>query len=121
MKLPFLQSIRDLRVAAGMSQRELGHLAGIDQSLVSKIEGGGKNAEAATLQSIAAALDAEFVLVPRRVLAHVRQLIEEHVESADRAAAPAYHGSDMADDLFIPDDVDDDDEVPAPRSGGFRP
>ena len=50
------QAVLSARVKAGLSQKELSELTGIDQSDISKIERGVANPSVATLEMIAAAL-----------------------------------------------------------------
>jgi len=50
------ERIRRLRLAAGLSQRELARLAGVSQSLIAKIEGGKVNPRVETLERIMRAL-----------------------------------------------------------------
>ena len=50
------QAVLSARVKAGLSQKELSELTGIDQSDISKIERGVANPSVATLERIAAAL-----------------------------------------------------------------
>lgn len=48
--------IKDLRTAAGLSQRQFGEAAGLSQSYVYLLEGGGPNISVTVLESIARAL-----------------------------------------------------------------
>ncbi|AEM38032.1 transcriptional regulator, XRE family [Pyrolobus fumarii 1A] len=52
------EEIRRLRLAAGLSQRELARLAGVSQSLIAKIEAGKVNPRVETLKKILDALEA---------------------------------------------------------------
>jgi transcriptional regulator with XRE-family HTH domain len=110
----FLQAIKRLRKAKGLTQGQLAEIADIDQARISKIEAGTANVEAATLTAIASALDVEVVLVPRRVLGPVQTLIENHLKQTTRAE-PARPVPSVRDDLLIPDDIDDDEPNMEPR------
>lgn len=111
MLLNFLRSIRTLRKAAGITQKEFGTLIGMNQAHVSRLESGNHNPEAATLQAVAEALEAEIVFVPRRVLGKVNAIIDEHVKPRSGPVRP-YEGTVM-EDLFIPDgDGEDDGNTP---------
>jgi len=55
-----------------LSQAALADLAGTEQATISLIESGTANVELATLRSICAALDAEVVVIPRKVTGSVR-------------------------------------------------
>jgi transcriptional regulator with XRE-family HTH domain len=110
----FLQAIRKLRKARGLTQGQLAEITDIDQARISKIESGTTNAEASTLASIASALDVEIVLVPRRVLGPVQTLIDNHLKQSTRAE-PARAVTSVRDDLLIPDDIDDDEPNMGPR------
>jgi transcriptional regulator with XRE-family HTH domain len=67
-------TLKDARVAAGISQRELAERAGLGQNRLASIETGGVDLRASTLVQLARALDLELVLVPRRVLPAVQVL-----------------------------------------------
>jgi transcriptional regulator with XRE-family HTH domain len=68
------QTLRDARIARGLSQRELAERAGLGQSRLALIEGGGVDLRTSTLVQLARALDLELVLAPRRVLPAVQSL-----------------------------------------------
>lgn len=110
----FLQAIKKLRKARGLTQGQLADIAGIDQARISKIEAGTANIEASTLTSLASALDVEIVLVPRRVLTPVQNMIESHLNQSNRAE-PARLVTSVRDELLIPDDIDDDEPGMGPR------
>lgn len=112
MLLNFLRSIRTLRKAAGITQTDFGTLIGTNQAYVSKLESGNHNPEAATLQAVAEALEAEIVLVPRRVLGQVNAIIDDHLKPGTAPTRP-YEGTNL-EDLFIPDGGDDGDEDNTP-------
>jgi transcriptional regulator with XRE-family HTH domain len=110
----FLQAIKKLRKARELTQGQLAEIAGIDQGKISKIEAGAANIEASTLTAIASALDVEIVLVPRRILVPVQNMIESHLNQA-KTAPTARPVQSVRDDLFIPDDIDDDEPNMGPR------
>lgn len=110
----FLQAIKGLRKAKGLTQGQLADIAGIDQARVSKIEAGTANAEASTLAAIASALDVEIIMVPRRVLGPVQNLIENHLNQSKNAET-AKPVKSVRDELFIPDDIDDEEPTMGPR------
>jgi transcriptional regulator with XRE-family HTH domain len=70
------QTLRDARIARGLSQRELAERAGLGQSRLALIEAGGVDLRTSTLVQLARALDLELVLAPRRVLPAVQSLTE---------------------------------------------
>lgn len=112
--MKFLTAVKQLRKAKGLTQGELASLAGIDQAKVSKIEAGLANVEASTLVSIASALDVEVLLVPRRVIGPVRDLIEQQLTNA-RLAEPHEPVASIIDDIFIPDEIEEDTMQTGPR------
>lgn len=57
------QAVLSARAKAGLSQKELSELTGIDQSDISKIERGVANPSVATLERIAAALGGHLTIV----------------------------------------------------------
>ncbi|MCV9964214.1 helix-turn-helix transcriptional regulator [Pararhizobium sp. BT-229] len=116
MLLNFLRSIRTLRQSAGITQKEFATLIGTNQAAVSRLESGSHNPAASTLQAVAAALDAEIVFVPRRVLGRVSAIIADHVNPKTSPARP-YEGT-AVEELFIPDGDDRDDGSDTPTSGG---
>jgi transcriptional regulator with XRE-family HTH domain len=59
--------IKDLRVANGLSQRELAHRAGTSQAAIARIENGGEDVTWTRLSSILAAMGEEPVLGRRRL------------------------------------------------------
>jgi transcriptional regulator with XRE-family HTH domain len=70
------QTLRDARIARGLSQRELAERAGLGQSRLALIEAGGVDLRTSTLVQLARALDLELVLAPHRVLPAVQSLTE---------------------------------------------
>ena len=94
---------RPLREALEMSQAKLADLAGISQGKISVIEAGRANPETATLNAICAALDAELILVPRRISGDVRAMVDRHL---DRPASAGGRVMSVRDEVFIPDGDD---------------
>jgi transcriptional regulator with XRE-family HTH domain len=70
------QTLRDARIARGLSQRELAEQAGLGQNRLATIESGRVDLRASTLVQLARALGLELVLTPRRVLPAVQSLTE---------------------------------------------
>jgi transcriptional regulator with XRE-family HTH domain len=100
------QTLRDVRKAKKLSQASLADLAGTKQSTVSALENGTANVELSTLRSICAALDAEIVVVPRRVSGTVDGVIQQHLHRDQTSSHQPVKS--VRDELFIPDDDDDD-------------
>lgn len=61
----FMERLRSVREQRGLTQRELGRLAGVPQSHISKIESGAVDLRLSSLLAIAAVLDLELVLSDR--------------------------------------------------------
>ncbi|MBY5710089.1 helix-turn-helix transcriptional regulator [Rhizobium leguminosarum] len=95
-----LRTFRNFREAIQMSQTKLADLAGTSQSKVSKIEAGKANPEVATLNALCSALDAELILVPRRIGGDVRRMVDRHLNRHVTAVTPVMS---VRDELFIPD------------------
>lgn len=108
--IAFLRQVKGLRKAASMSQRDLGKLIGLDQAYVSRLERGAINAEAATLQAVAEALQMQIVLVPNRAASRVNAIVAESL--AQRPASYAPHEGSVLEDVFIPDGYDGEDDAP---------
>lgn len=104
--MSYTTAIRALRRFRGWTQSHLANIAGLHQGDVSKIEAGKANIEVGTLESLAAALDAEIVLVPRRVLPSVQTTIEAYLNGANRGHIKQV--TSVRDQVFIPDGSDDD-------------
>jgi transcriptional regulator with XRE-family HTH domain len=86
-------TLKDARVAAGVSQRELAERAGLGQNRLASIERGGVDLRASTLVQLARALDLELVLVPRRVLPAVQTLTGGQSEQAREAGRRSVRGT----------------------------
>lgn len=74
--LQLAETLRDARIARGLSQRDLAQQAGLGQNRLAMIESGRVDLRASTLVQLARALDLELVLAPRRVLPAVQSLTE---------------------------------------------
>lgn len=72
-----LQTLRNARADAGLSQRDLSARIGIPQSHISKIESGGTDLRLSSLVELARALDHEVVLVPRKRLPAVEAIVRD--------------------------------------------
>jgi transcriptional regulator with XRE-family HTH domain len=94
---------RLLRESVDMSQARLADLAGVSQDKISIIEAGKANPEVSTLNSICAALDAELILVPRRIGGDVRTMVDRHLNRYSRPTGPVMS---VRDEIFIPDGDD---------------
>lgn len=68
------QTLREARIARGLTQRELAERAGFGQNRLALIEAGQVDLRTSTLVQLARALDLELVLTPRRVLPAVQSL-----------------------------------------------
>lgn len=102
----FLNDIRKLRKAKGWTQKQLAEISGIHQGDISKIESGKANVEVSTLMSLIAALNADFVLVPKRIIGSVQEMVNGHIDPKHKTYSPV---KSVRDDLFIPDSDGDDD------------
>ncbi|MCA2431018.1 helix-turn-helix domain-containing protein [Rhizobium leguminosarum] len=94
---------RLLRESVNMSQAKLADLAGVSQGKISVIEAGKANPEVATLNAICAVLDAELILVPRRIGGDVRMMVDRHL---NRYSSPTGPVMSVRDEVFIPDGDD---------------
>ena len=70
-----LKMIQQQRRRKGMSQAALGHLIGMPQSQIARIERGSTDFRLSTLVQVARALDLEPMLVPKHLSTAVRYLI----------------------------------------------
>ena len=73
----FSQRLREARTAQNLSQRELGKLAGVPQSHISKIESNQVDLRLSSLIAIANALDLELVLIPRKAMSAVQSIARQ--------------------------------------------
>lgn len=69
------QAIRECRTAAGLSQEELGHRAGLHRTYVSDLERGRRNPTAMTLQTLANTLGTR----PSLLLAAAERISDDYV------------------------------------------
>lgn len=86
--------LKAARDAAGLSQRDLTAMTGIQQAQLSKIENGSVDPRLASLTTLARALELELVLVPRRSLSAVRAVLG----GGKPVSRPAYSLDDEGDD-----------------------
>lgn len=117
MRFSFAQTLRRLRLKMGVSQAEMADLSGLTQSKVSQLENGRVNAETSTLQALAAAADAEVMIVPRLLVPKVQGMIEDFIAPARVPAGSRFGG--IVDELFVPDEEEGEDE--SDPSPGRRP
>ena len=87
------QTLRDARIARGLSQRELAERASLGQSRLALIEAGGVDLRTSTLVQLARALDLELVLAPRRVLPAVQSLTESQPKRWPEAGRHSVRGT----------------------------
>jgi transcriptional regulator with XRE-family HTH domain len=87
------QTLKDTRVATGVSQRELAERAGVGQNRLAAIETGGVDLRTSTLVQLARALDLEVVLVPRRVPPAVQTLTGGQSKPAREAGRRSVRGT----------------------------
>ncbi|PLP99699.1 transcriptional regulator [Cupriavidus pauculus] len=78
--------LRSLRTLRQLSLAAIGRTIGMASSNLSVALSGKQDVRASTLNAIAAALDAEWVLVPKEHLAEVRQTLAGKAAGPDRAA-----------------------------------
>lgn len=86
--------LKAAREAAGLSQRALSAMTGLQQGQLSKIESGLVDPRLSSVLEMARALELEPVLVPRRSLLAVRALLGLDAD----AGRPAYRLDDDDDD-----------------------
>lgn len=79
--------LKAARISKGMSQRDLGALAGLPQAQISRIEAAAVDLRATSLIAIAHALDLELVLVPRKAVPAVTSLVRQTWGQMDPARA----------------------------------
>ena len=70
-----IAALKSARENCGLSQRDLSAKAGIPQSHISRIEGGGADIRLSSLIELARALELELVLVPRRLAPAVEGIL----------------------------------------------
>jgi transcriptional regulator with XRE-family HTH domain len=69
------KALRAARERKGISQRQVGRMAGIPQGHISKIEAGAVDLRVSSLIELARSVDLEPMLVPRRLVPAVRYLM----------------------------------------------
>ena len=69
-------ALRDARRNAGISQRELASVVGFPQGHISRIESGAVDPRVSSAAKIARALELEPMLIPRRALPAVLELLQ---------------------------------------------
>jgi len=69
--------LRAAREAKGISQRELGKIAGLPQAQISRIEAGQVDMRLSTLSELSHALDLEIALVPRNAVPAIRSITQQ--------------------------------------------
>jgi transcriptional regulator with XRE-family HTH domain len=87
------QTLREARIARGLSQRELAERASLGQSRLALIEAGGVDLRTSTLVQLARALDLELVLAPRRVLPAVQSLTESQPRRSQESGRHSVRGT----------------------------
>ena len=98
------ETLRVLRKSRNTSQSSLADLSGTKQSTISGLENDNINVELSTLRSICTALDADIMIVPRRVFGKVDRVVKDHLQQM-QSDVPARLPS-VRDELLIPDDDD---------------
>lgn len=89
------ESLRNARLAKGMSQTELHKLTGVPQAQISRIEANSVDLRLSSLIAIANALDLELALVPRKASPAVNSIIRQataraSVSETQDVTRPAY-------------------------------
>jgi transcriptional regulator with XRE-family HTH domain len=72
-----IQAVRDQRISAGTSQRDLSARSGLSQAHISQIESRKLEPGLSSFIDLARALDLELMLVPKRMLPVVQGLLRE--------------------------------------------
>ncbi|SEM19744.1 Helix-turn-helix [Bosea lupini] len=70
-----IAALKAARESGGLSQRDLSAKAGVPQSHISKIEGGGADIRLSSLIELARALELDLVLVPRHLVPAVEGVL----------------------------------------------
>jgi len=87
------QTLREARLARGLSQRDLAVRADVGQSRLAKIEAGGADLRASTLMQLARALDLEVILAPRQVLPAIQAITERPRKSVEELERRSVRGT----------------------------
>ncbi|MFC6082251.1 helix-turn-helix domain-containing protein [Sphaerisporangium aureirubrum] len=83
------ERVRESRLAMRLSQEQLAERIGLDRTMVSKIEAGGRRLDALELVRVASALDlpiAHFISAPPAVMSHRAPLAEDTTTDAAQAS-----------------------------------
>jgi DNA-binding XRE family transcriptional regulator len=80
-------SIREVRIAKALTQKELGQRVGLPQSHISKIEKGAVDLKLSSLVEIARALELEIMLVPRKALPAVEGTVRAYGTTIETSRA----------------------------------
>ncbi|MEU1984815.1 helix-turn-helix domain-containing protein [Nocardia sp. NPDC019395] len=84
-------ALRKARIEAGLTQHQLGELAGVSRQLVSRVEAGSSRSEIAGVLQIADALGMRLVAVPgkqRVAPSEDRQAVQELINRIRHGQAP---------------------------------
>ncbi|SMR84687.1 DNA-binding transcriptional regulator, XRE family [Cupriavidus plantarum] len=84
--MSLLSQLQAMRQQRNLTITELGRVVGMAAQNLSAILHGKKDSRASTFEALAAAMDAEWVMVPRERLLEVRQVLEGKGGGPDRAA-----------------------------------
>lgn len=87
--MSLVSQYRQLREARGKTLTDIGRVLGMATQNLSAILLGKKDSRASTLEALAAALDAQWVLVPNERAQEVRQVLEGKGSGPDRSARGA--------------------------------
>jgi transcriptional regulator with XRE-family HTH domain len=89
------QTLKEARIARGLTQRELAERAGFGQNRLALIEAGQVDLRTSTLVQLARALDLELVLTPRRVLPAVQSLTGNQADRWQDSGRRSVRGTPM--------------------------
>ncbi|WP_223851654.1 MULTISPECIES: helix-turn-helix domain-containing protein [Cupriavidus] len=84
--MSLLSQSQAMRRQRGITIADLSRMVGMAAQNLSAILRGKKDSRASTFEALAAAMDAEWVMVPRERLMEVRQVLEGKGAGPDRAA-----------------------------------
>jgi DNA-binding Xre family transcriptional regulator len=87
--MSFLTQLRELVAQRGTTPTRLADVVGIARPNLATTLAGKHDTRGSTLEAIAGALDAQWVLVPKEHLAAVQQVLEGRDAGPDRAAKAA--------------------------------
>ena len=82
-------NIRNLRLAAGLSQMALGNRADMDMAEISRLERGGRDPRLSTIARIAAALEVPIEDLVRGVLGDAVEALHPQGTDGDRRQGPS--------------------------------